>query len=762
MKRMNSTLTVAFRAGLFASVAIMTATPFAAAAQTAPAPAEQPADSGLADIIVTARKTAENQQNVPVAITAFSAATLEAQNATRVTDVARTTPSLTVRDSASSPGGPTFTLRGQVQTDILATLDPSVGAYVDGLYWARAYGLNSDLLDVSSIQVLKGPQGTLFGRNTTGGALLVETADPKLNAFSGMAQATYGRFNEVTGTAVVNVPIGDKAAFRGAFQVNKRDPYTRDIANGRRYDEKNSWTGRAKLLIAPNDSFTAVLSYEHYDLDVANTSRRLYWVQPGSPAATTAGSLATANAYIASIANAPNATAMDTDPRVKNTSNTYLLTLTQDTNFGAIKLTSGYRTVDADTTLDLDGSPYPIHATTGTQSLHQFSSELQVTGKVFEDRLDFAAGALYFDEGGFDKSSSVTIPQANPRTTLFRGDIFNYSLGGYTQAGFHITDRLTLTAGVRYSFDSKGLTINNTTLTRATGVVGCQIPGLIAPNCQLSRKDGFGGWSYIAGIDYKITPDVLIYAKTSRGFRSGGQNLRASGSAAFVPFAPEIAYAHEAGLKSEFFGKRLRFNLAGYYTLVQDIQRTTLTNVAPGITASILSNAGKARFYGVEAEVTAKLFDGFTLGATGTITRPKYLQYADLSGDRRQERFDSVSREQFSLSGDYDHMVGSARLRVHTDYSWQSAQPLNNYNSPADPNNAIIVAGTTGPATGVLSARASLAFNDGAYEVAVFGRNITDDRSVIGALYVPGLSYVSQTIREPATYGVTATIRFGQ
>ncbi|WP_162986975.1 TonB-dependent receptor [Sphingomonas paeninsulae] len=749
------------RCGMLATVAIIGLIPCAAYAQAAEITAED-SNQGLDDIIVTARKTAENQQNVPIAITAFSGQTLVNQNATRISDIARVTPSLTAHESASSPGSLVMTLRGQVQTDILATLDPSVGTYVDGLYWARAYGINADLLDVSSMQVLKGPQGTLFGRNTTGGAILLETNAPKLGQFSGMVQGTYGRFNEIDGTAILNVPLGEKAALRGAFVMNTRDPYTHDTANNRGYDEKNSWTGRVKLLIAPNDSFTALLSYEHYNLDVANTSRRLFFVQPGSSAAITAGGLPAANAYIATLANDPNAVQMNVDPRVKNKTNTYLLTLAQDTNFGAVKLISGYRTVDALTRLDLDGSPIPIHTTTGSQNLHQFSSELQVTGKMLDDTLDFAAGALYFDEGGVDKSASITIPTLNPRTTLFRGDIKNHSLGAYTQASYHITKALTFTGGVRYSRDVKGLTINNTTLMRSTGVVGCQILTLTAPNCELSRSDAFSGWSYTAGLDYKITPDILAYAKTSKGFRSGGQNLRASGTAAFIPFKPEIAYAQEAGIKSEFLQKRVRFNLSGYYTTVKDIQRTTLQNVAPGVTASILSNAGKARFYGLEAELTARLFQGFTAGATGTLTRPKYLQYSDLNGDRRQERFDSVSREQFSLSGDYEHQFDSARLHLHTDYSWQGKQAVQPYNNPADPNNAIIIAGTTAPASGILSARAAVSFSDDAYEVAVFGRNITNNRAVIAALYVPGITYVSTQIREPVTYGITLTARFGK
>jgi iron complex outermembrane receptor protein len=158
-------------------------------------PAAEEDTGGLGEIIVTARKVEENLQDVPVSITAFSGDDLQNQNIQRLQDVANFTPGLLMRQGSSTPSAVTITLRGQVQTDILATLDPSVGTYVDGVYWARAYGLNSDILDASSVQVLKGPQGTLFGRNTTGGALLINTNDPNLDDFGGRISATYGRFN---------------------------------------------------------------------------------------------------------------------------------------------------------------------------------------------------------------------------------------------------------------------------------------------------------------------------------------------------------------------------------------------------------------------------------------------------------------------------------------------------------------------------------------------------------------------------------------
>lgn len=718
---------------------------------------------GLEDIVVTARRVSENLQDVPVAVTAFSGDTLVKQNATLVADIARSTPSLVFREANSSPAASTITLRGQVQTDILATLDPSVGTYVDDYYWARAYGLNSNLLDIASVQVLKGPQGTLFGRNTTGGAILIQTADPSFDGASGMVSATYGRYNERTGTAVLNLPlIDDKVALRGAFVISKRDGYTRDTVSGRHYDNRDSWTGRLKLLIKPTDNLSFIFSAERFRTEVDAPSRRLLWIDPAAVGALQAGGGAVANAYIASIADHPNQVVNDYPPQAKIKTQTYIGTAELDTIFGAIKFVGGYRKISGAAAIDLDGSLFAILPNIGFQSLSQYSGELQITGKAFGDSLDFAAGALYFHEQGVDRTLSFSIPRFNPATLAFRGNIDNDSMGVYAQASWHLTDKLTFTGGGRYSVDDKGLALRNTTIVRATGLVICQIPGLASPGCLASRHDDFTGWSYTAGFDYKLSDDALVYIKTSKGFRSGGQNLRASGPYGFVPFEPEIAYSHEVGLKSEFFDRRLRFNAAAYYSRVNDLQRSTLQQVSPGVTATILGNAGKARIWGLELDATAELFEGFTVQATGTVTRPKYLEYADASGDRRQERFESVARNQFSVAATYEHQFDSVHLTLRGDYSWQGKAPLSAYNTPRDPNNAAIVANTTGDAAGVLSARAALGFADDQFEVSIFGRNLTDNRDVVSALYVPGLNFVSGQLREPRTFGVTGTFRLGQ
>jgi iron complex outermembrane recepter protein len=254
---------------------------------------------GLGVITVTARKVAENLQDVPVAVTAFTGGDLANQNIQRVQDIGNFTPGMAIRPGSSTSTAVTIAIRGQVQVDILATLDPSAGTYVDGVYWSRAYGLNSSFLDVQSVQVLKGPQGTLFGRNTTGGALLINSNDPELGEFSGRTSFTYGRFEEREVVGIVNVPIGEKIAVRLAATGFERDGYTRNFSpNGygtivtnrallgygpgvtsvtptvripgspnRDLDNRFKRNARAKLLFEPVDNLSLLFSAEYFKVD---------------------------------------------------------------------------------------------------------------------------------------------------------------------------------------------------------------------------------------------------------------------------------------------------------------------------------------------------------------------------------------------------------------------------------------------------------------------------------------------------------------
>lgn len=226
---------------------------------------QQRAARGLDEIVVTARKVSENLQDVPVSITAFSGSELAEQNALSLSDVQRLTPSLLIRPGTLSPASLTFAIRGQVNIDALASVDPSVGVYIDGVYVARAYGIDANLLDIQCLQVLKGPQGTLFGRNTTGGAILIQTNDPELDEYAGKVSATYGRFDYKSATAIVNLPlVTDKVALRAAVEVADSDGYHTDLASGEKSGEKDRWNARIKLLVKPTETLSILLSADGF------------------------------------------------------------------------------------------------------------------------------------------------------------------------------------------------------------------------------------------------------------------------------------------------------------------------------------------------------------------------------------------------------------------------------------------------------------------------------------------------------------------
>ncbi|WP_242124094.1 TonB-dependent receptor [Sphingobium sp. Sx8-8] len=823
------------RASILALAASLTAPALAQnkLAQNNQPPADTQDANTLADIIVQARKVSENLQNVPVAVTVLSGEDLTQRSVQRVQDIARFTPGMSIRPASPTPSALSITLRGQVQTDILATLDPSVGTYVDGVYWARAYGLNGDFLDIESLQVLKGPQGTLFGRNTTGGAIIINSNNPVMDEFSGRMSLTYGRFNEFQATGVLNIPIvKDKIALRLAGQRLSRDGYTTNSVpasavsavaannaavaqapftgspNGVKFDNRDRWNFRGKLDLMPTENLTLRFSGEYFRMNEVQPSRQMVLattpytatngtyslggtsaiyagVLNGGPAPTSAANagadigigLPLLNAQIAQLAANPGMASMNEVPYVYAKTQTFGFTGILDTSFGQIQLITGYRKVRSYAGFDLDGSQYPIHFTEGQQDLKQYSGELQITGTALNDSVDFAAGMFAFHEKGYDQSISIVAPLINPVTSQFYGLINNDSIGMYGQATWHITDKFSFTGGLRYSVDDKGLDSRNNNYNRSTGLTACSLfpaPALnigevVGPvQCSVRRRASFDGWSYTAGFDYKPVDGVLLYLKTAKGFRSGGQNLRAPTAAFLIPFQPEIAYSYEAGFKGEFLNRRVRLNAALYQTDVNNIQRSTIVAnpSGAGASATILGNAGKARFRGGEVELQALLFDGFTVSLNGAHVDPKYIRYADLGGDRSFERFESVAKWQFGVAGDYNRDIGSAKLKLHADYAWTGKTPTSSYNWVGNPGGAVntqndaVIAATTRKAQGILGARAAVSFMDDQYELAVFGRNLTNNRDYVNSLLVAPVGYVSTTRFEPRTYGVTATAKF--
>lgn len=746
------------------------------------------AQSGLGVIVVTATRVEESQQSVPVAVTAFSGEDLVRQNALDVQNLERLAPGFRAREAKGSVSSLYLTIRGQVQNDTISSLDPSVGVYVDELYLARSYGVNTNLLDVSGVQVLRGPQGTLFGRNTTGGALVLSTNDPDPSEWSLTAAGSYGRFDEFSGSAVVNLPVvEDVFAIRAAAGILNRDGYRTDsgYANniggnvGLGYEDRDSFTGRLKVLVQPTEQLSIILSGEYLDMQESRGGvQTIFAYQPGSRPGVGGGSLAAIaaaagddiNDYISFVNADPDNISQNVAPYLDLEAETYSARVNLETSFGEAVVIAGLRNVRQQQDIDLDGSPYAVHYTSGRIDSEQISIEARLSGTILNDALDFVVGASYLHETGFDQSYSAA-DDSTPISSILEGIIDNDSVGLFGQATWHATDQVSITGGIRYSVDDKGIVINNrlgSIANLSDGGAFQPVPGLnfclfptvgVTPNdCTAQRRDDFEGVSYTLGVDYQVTPDVLLYAKTGRGFRSGGQNLRAIVTPlAFQPFQPEIAYQHEIGIKSEWFDNRLRFNAAAYYTDISDFQASILV-AGPTGAATIVQNAASVTIWGIEAELLAEVAEGFTIGATAAMTKPEFDEYLDFFGnDLSNSNFENVPEHSFSISADYETYFGRNRLNLHADYSWQDEIFQEDSPDPA------IQQFVTSPAGGVMNVRASMSFSDDLFEVAVYGRNIFDNRDLVSALnLVAPYGYINGRFREPATYGVSARLRWSQ
>tara|TARA_R110000772_G_scaffold11635_3_gene36263 strand:- start:7 stop:2370 length:2364 start_codon:yes stop_codon:yes gene_type:complete len=729
----------------------------------------------LGTVTVTARKVEENLQEVPVAVTAFTGAELAEKGVVQVNDLAAFTPGLTIREASSNPTAPNFSMRGQIQNDVLATLDPSVGTYVDGHYWARAYGLNIDLLDVEGVQVLKGPQGTLFGRNTTGGAILVTTADPNFDGISGTLEASLGNLSAQTYKGILNMPvIDDVLAVRGAIQMSSRDGYINDLVTGEDYNDRDISNARAKVLYTPTDTVRIVLSGEWFDQKMNGPGGGTIYAggltgaflagfnplaAPGTPFPVVIPD------YV-NVVNGSDAddVALDANPFLRASSQTYNGTLTWDVGSGQFKLIAGQRKVKSNSMLDLDGNSLggtdvtSLHATGGGVSLEQSSIEGQYAGTLLEDRFHYVVGATYFEESGYDKTNTrsllFAVPGAGPFELNYRGDIDNTSVGVYAQGTYDLSDKLAVTAGVRYSEDEKGVTTNNSRSFVPSGIVFQCLGGQTPPNCQETYSDTFDDVSYTLGVDYKLTDNMLVYTKYSRGYRSGGQNLRLNGTGD-LDFDPEIVKEIEAGFKGDLLDNRLRLNVAAFTNQIDDAQRSIIVAIG-NANATVVQNAAKVKNTGAEVELTAILNDYFSIQAGASIIDSEYDEYLDAGVDVSDRHFIAIPESEFNIAAIYSAPVELGQLTGRLDYAWRDEY----FNNEAPGGSAALQDAITSPASGALNARVGVDFGNG-FELSVWGRNVLDNRDNRTSLYISNFGYVSGQSREPATYGITGTYRFG-
>ncbi|SFR88759.1 TonB-dependent receptor [Sphingomonas jatrophae] len=623
------------RAVLLATIAtIVPAASAAAAGQdaaTAPVGADAPAPAGLEDIIVTARRRAEASQTVPVAVTSFSQQSLDNRHITAAQDLQGQVPSLLIGAAGQTRSTETFTLRGQGTTFLSS---PGVVTYfaeaalVPGTF-VSTQGPPGMLLDLSNIQVLRGPQGTLFGRNTTGGAILLEPARPTERA-GGYLQGQIGNYRDREIEGVVNLPlVEDKLLVRAAGRFVDRRGYTKDVVTGRDYDNRHYYTGRLGITFRPAEGIENYLvAYGTRSSDNGTGYVLAQFNVPllASRFATRGGCVGVGLGPNCSVLTALATAQQGRDERhVADLRNSYskvrgwgvhdtlsidlsdTLTLRNIASYGKLRANIGF---------DADGSPINIYAVRAPAGLPldatwQWTEELQLQGNALADKLTYVVGG-YADRSKADGPQGQLSNSTLLETTTLR-DFDRKSYAVYAQGGFDFgaltpsLDGLKLTAGIRRTWDrSSGFGIAYR--TTATGGVACangvssnpQTPA----DCALNASARAAATTWTAGIDYSGVRNLLLYAKASRGYKNGGINYSAV-NIERDRFEPEYVKTYEAGFKSDL---RLgtvpaRLNLTAFKTKYRNIQRAGGDfNPRTFASGAIVLNAGSATINGIELE----------------------------------------------------------------------------------------------------------------------------------------------------------------
>jgi iron complex outermembrane receptor protein len=645
--RSGSTYRLALRLGASTGLCLLATSLFPASpglAQGA-APDDGAAEPAvIEEIVVTARRRAENLQETPISISAFTAEGLEARQIQQIDGIAQLTPNLVFESSspiAGSSSSATMFIRGVGQANSVPTVDLGVGLYVDGVYLARSVGGLVDLLDVERIEVLRGPQGTLFGRNTIGGAISITTAKPD-GVPAGEASLLYGTDDRVIARGSVNVPLADNlfAKISGGYEV--QDGYVKRPA-GEDTGDKDRLAGRLALRWEPTYNVTVDLAFDGTRERTNGAAFVLSDVVPS--AAFPSFSNLVLNAPTCAIGpdplNSPPAlpacfgphwisSGLDedySDEAAYSNLDLWGVSSVVTVDLGAVELKSitAYRDLESAFILDQDHTPVDIARVITDYTQWQFSQELQLVGASFDDRLDWVVGAYYFTEQADDRQR-VTFPVAD---FISGGDNNNESLAGFAQATLALTDVLDLTAGLRYTQDTKRFRPQQPILSTVLPFP----PGtLILPDVEAVRK--FDKWTPMVNLSYQVTPDFMAYATYSQGFKSGGFTqsvfppiFPAPGqdAAEVVPsFEPETVEVYEGGFKSDLLDRRLRLNGALFRTSYDNVQ-ITVQNVS---VAPIILNAAAARIWGAELEAQAVPVDGLTLEAGLGWLDAKYLETA--------------------------------------------------------------------------------------------------------------------------------------
>lgn len=723
----------------------------AAEAQTQPAstqsaPAAPPATqaSGIEDIIVTANRHTENVQSVPLSITALPAEEILHERIQSTSDLGRIVPTITDAGLPAVSGGG-LTIRGIRGNDRSAGADPPNALFVDGVYYGRPEDGDSLLFDLERIEVLRGTQGTLFGKNVVGGAINATTRAPS-DHLRALVIATYGNYNRIEGQALVSGPlIEDRLLGSLAVQTSSADGYVHNVTTGNDLMGTSRNAVKARLDFKPSPTFTSSLQaiYERVrDGGVAS-----YEISnPALPP----------DIYPVGI-DVPREAAQNIDGFRDRDAWALVATQTYSGDHIGAKSITAYRHTINDTLYDVDGTASPITSQDQHDRYRQFSQEFQISSPDTARTLKWVAGLYYFRATTNQLTINVIRPPdgtyvnvlntqlgfgPGPHTTPNSQDVTATNYAAFGQATLAVTPRLNFTGGIRYTIEKKtGLsqTYGDRDVSLFLGtpelplpIQGGPLTGRIAANLDKTWR----AWTPRFAVDWTPIDHVMLYASASRGFKGGGFTGQNSTQATIGrTFNPEFAWDYEGGIKSRFLDNHVQLNATAYQMDYSNLQVTTIIG-----TSRVTDNAANARIRGIELESTFIPFRDLTASLSYAYTDAKYLNYIDGSGrDLSGNQFPGVSKSVLNFRTDYMiEDVGGGDLTLSGGLTYRSRRPNDSVNSPQV---------TDKPVT---TFDAGITYAKGDIELRAWGRNLTDERYVVVASDVTAFFHLAETTASPA------------
>ena len=639
-----------FRRSWAAQLSCSAAT-LALAGGAAHAQAASDAPVGLNDIVVTAEKRDTTIQTAPLAITAIDGNRLREANVNELNDLNGLVPGLTIAKNEGAER--VVTIRGiGYETAQNPNSQPGVAFHIDGVYIAHVMSLNQDLLDVDRIEVLRGPQGTVFGQASTGGAINVISRKPKIGEFSGNGAVSYGNYNYVKADGGVNLPISDRMAIRVAARYFRHDGYAKATqVDGGNYglDDADNFGARAALLWEATDGLTVELAGQTFDADHHGAAQKNILDPDPDPRRLT----------------------QDFPSTFKLKNRMAYLTLSQKLGDAALlKSVSAYQYMDKHQTQDNDrlATDFYDNQVHWRDRSKTFTQELSLSS-VDDGRFEWTVGAFYLRQHALQdilELSSEPALEYNGLPVKYQtySPYQHTSIAGYAQVGYRMTDAVKVIAGGRYSWD------------KTTGQPSnyYDLFGAVDP-----RKTTSSLFTGKVGVEYQASTDQMLYATASRGYKPSGVNF--NGGAVLVPslFKKETVYAAELGAKTYFADRRIRFNLAGYYYWYKQFQ---FIAEDPVPNAGGVDNIPRADVYGIEFETTVLPFDGLRLDGTLSLSKGKFK--SDFS------TIDPVAAQSYRTAAAaaglyYDYNPTSAASQAYFDYVRKGLVNIDGNNVPKLP-----------------------------------------------------------------------------